>query len=356
MSLSRQVRADRRRDPLRAAVAPFVPRFFFVGVYFAVLVVITTSGLVTIEGWSVLDAFYMAMFTVTEIGYGEVHPLSPTGRMFLVPIMVASVIGLGLLWALITAMVVEIDVGGLMRRRRVMRETEALRDHFIVCGGGRMGRVVMQELLQAGRPLIVVDHDSARLDALVEEHPRLLTLSGDATRDQVLAAAGVGRARGLAACLSDDAANLLLCMTARGQRPDLEIVARANDEETVEKLRRGGAGHVISPAVTGASRMAATLLRPSVVSFLDAVTLGSDIRLRLEETELSPGSPLVGRTLAEAKIPQRTGLIVLALKSGDGRPRYNPGPETRLAERDVMIVLGEPDQVQRLRAYVQEGA
>lgn len=146
---------------------------------------------------------------------------------------------------------------------------------------------------------------------------------------------------------------MFLCLTARGLKSDLQVVARAYDQESLAKLRRAGATHAISPTLTGAVRIAATLLRPTVVSFLDAITVGTDISLRLEETEVTEGSALIGQTLADARIPQKTGLVVLALRSGlIGKAKYNPGPETRLAAHDVMIVLGEPDQVQKLREYV----
>jgi voltage-gated potassium channel len=272
--------------------------------------------------------------------------------------MAASIVGLGFLWALITAMLVELDLGGLLRRRRIMRRIQELSDHYIICGAGRMGRVVVREFHRAGKPFVVIESDPTRASGLLQEEPGLLFIDGDATREHVLRTAGVERAIGLAACLPNDAENLFLCLTARGLKPSLEIVARAYDEESLNKLHRAGANHVISPAVTGAIRMASTLIRPSVVSFLDAATLGSDMTLRLEEAEITEGSPLVGMTLADARIPQRTGLIVLAMRccSGDGSPTYNPGPETHLTANDVMIVLGYPDQVQRLRQYVAEGS
>jgi voltage-gated potassium channel len=201
----------------------------------------------------------------------------------------------------------------------------------------------------------VVERERQVLEVLQEEYPDVLAIEGEATREHVLNDARISRARGLAACLTEDADNLLLSLTARGLKSDLTIVARAREEESVEKLHRAGADHVISPDVTGGIRMAATLLRPSVVSFLDVATTGHDIDLRLEEAVVPSGSALAGKTLAEARIPQRTGLIVLALRplKGLGDYRYNPGPETRLEAGDVMIVLGNAEQIQKLRSYVE---
>ncbi len=348
-----RLRQSEVAESLSAVLRPFGPRFAGVTVYFSILFVVGTIGYLSLEGWGLVDAAYMAVLTLTAIGYGEVHPLSPAGRLFTIPIMILSIVGLGILWALITALVVELDLGGMMRRRRAMRRIEELRDHYLVCGGGRMGRVVMRELIASGRPFVVIEADAQRAAALLGEFPDLLLVHGDATREQLLTTAGLGVAKELAACLPGDADNLFLCLTARGLRPNLEIVSRASDEESLDKLRRAGANHVVSPEVTGAVRMASTLLRPSVVSFLDAVTFGGDITLRLEETVIPAGSNLAGRTLAEARIPQRTGLIVLALRRAvGGAPTYNPGPESRLEVGDVMIALGDPGQMQRLRDYV----
>jgi voltage-gated potassium channel len=178
-------------------------------------------------------------------------------------------------------------------------------------------------------------------------------IDGDATLDATLETAGLERAKGLAACLRDDADNVFLCLTARAMNPKLEIAARAAHEESVSKLRRAGANHVVSPNVTGGARMAATLLRPSVVSFLDATTLAHDSSLRLEEKTVPAGSHLAGKRLAEARIPQETGLVVIGLQQGGRREVvYNPGPETTLQAGDTMIVLGLPEQIRKLSGYV----
>ncbi|HEX9285588.1 MAG TPA: TrkA family potassium uptake protein, partial [Nitrospirales bacterium] len=220
-----------------------------------------------------------------------------------------------------------------------------------------MGRVVVQEMLRANMPCVLVERDPARVTLVLEQHTDLLVVEGDATKEHTLSMARIETARGLAACLADDGDNLLLCLTARGLKPNLTIVARAYDEETLDKLRRAGADHTISPNVTGGIRMASTLLRPSVVCFLDVATTGTDIALRLEEAEIPATSPLTGRSLAEARIPQRTGLVVLALRGANSQDSllYNPGPDVRLKVGDVMIVLGRQDQVARLREYVAGG-
>jgi len=343
---------------LGAALRSFLQRFVAYGVYITALALTGTVAYQWVEGWDWFDALYMTVTTIFAVGYGEVHPLSSAGRVLTMGLIVGGIISLGALGALITSLLVEIDLRGLFRRLRMVKRIEGLSDHFIVCGAGRMGRVVIREIAALGRPVVVIDRAGEKLRHLVDELPQLLTIDGDATKDQTLKSAGIDRARGLAACLPTDADNLFLTLSARGLRPDLEIVTRAYDEESLDKLRRAGATHAVAPVVTGAVRMVATLLRPSVVSFLDAATIGSDITLRLEDAEIPNGSPLVGKTLADAKIPQRTGLIVLSLKRGSGsrEAMYNPGPETTLNAGDVMIVLGRPEQVQRLRDYATAGS
>ncbi len=359
-------RRDRRADgglPLRAqlsiseTLAPFAIRFTWAAVYFAVVFAIGTVGYRSLEEWSWFDSFYMSVTTVSSVGFMEVHPLSQPGRSFTVFLIALGVTGLGVWWALITALIVELDLGGALRRRKKLREIDELEDHHIVCGAGRVGRMVVRELHYAGVPLIVIERDPEQVRALEQDDTDVLVICADSTKERALLDAGVERARGLAACLADDGDNLLVCLAARHLNPRLTTVARANDEESVERLRRAGADHVISPTLTGGVRMASTLVRPHVVGFLDTAILGPHLDLRLEEAEIPTGSPLANRSLQDAGIPQRTGLVVIALQRGGDPERqiYNPGPATTLEEGDVMIVLGGEGQIESLRDYVLNG-
>lgn len=342
---------------LGETLRPFAGRFALAGVYFAVLLLFATVGYRFIEDWSWFDAFYMSVTTVSSVGYSEVHPLSSPGRTFTTFVIALGVTGLGIWWALTTALIVELDLGGALRRRRKMKNLENLKGHFIVCGAGRVGRMVVEEMKRAGTSMAVIESDPGRAASLEEADPELLVLCADATKERVLTQARVEHARGLAACLADDADNLLVCLTVRDLNPQLATVARAYDEESMDKLRRGGADHVIAPTLTGGIRMASTLLRPHVVSFLDTAVLGPDVDLRLEEAEIPESSPLAGRTLAEVEIPKRTGMIVIALqRGGDRRDQvYNPGPDVRLSAGDVMIVMGAEKQLDSLDAYAKSG-
>ncbi len=331
----------------------FRQRVLWVLGYYNVVLAGGAAGYHTIEGWGWFDSLYMAAITASSIGYGEVHPLSDAGRTFTMVLIAFSLIGLGFVWAILTALFVELDLGDVYRRRRMRKRIEALSHHYIVCGVGRMGRVVAGEMISDGKPLVVVEKNMDNIEALLERYPELLWVEGDATHDRTLQAARVEHARGLATALSDDADNLYVCLTARSLNPSLNIASRANDGEAVPKMQVAGADHVILPNVSGGVRLAATLIRPTVVSFLDATTVTGDTRLRLEELELPDSSWLVGRSLADVRIPQETGLIVLALRRLDTQAPavFNPGGDTRLKSGDVMIVLGMPEQVNRLREY-----
>ena len=230
-----------------------------------------------------------------------------------------------------------------------------MQDHYVICGAGRIGRQVAEELEEQGAPWLIIEIEPARATDLYAAIPDAYLIEGDATHDQLLVEAGVQRAAGLVACLPEDPDNFFVCLTARDLCPELTIVARANEEEAVNKLYRAGASHVVSPDMSGAIRMASVLLRPSVVSFIDIATRSSDLTPRMEQTTINQASKLAGRTLAEARIPQETGLIVIALKKKGDTPRdflFNPPADTRLEAGDEMIVLGQEEQINQLRNYV----
>lgn len=332
----------------------FIPRFIAAIVVLASLSVVGTVGYIAIEGWSVLESLWMTAITLTAVGYSEVRPLSDAGRQFTMALLVGGITWMGVWFALITALLVELDLSNVLRRRRVMREIGKMEGHVIVCGVGRTGRQVVQELEEHGAPWLVIEKDPGRIEELLIDIPDAYPVEGDATHDQTLLEAGLERAQGLVTCLSADTDNLFVCLSARDLCPDLTIVSRAVDELTVDKLFRAGANHVVSPNVSGAIRMASVLLRPSVVSFLDIATRSSELSLRLEQSSIDPKSRLAGKTLAEARIPQETGLIVIALRKGEDSDEdflFNPVADTRLDPGDEMIVLGQEEQIERLREY-----
>lgn len=339
----------------------FLRRLVMVSAFVLVLVAAGTVGFVQL-GWSFSDAAYMTWITLTAVGYGEVRPLSEAGRLLASGLLVGGVTAMGLYWALITSLIVEIDLGDVLRRRQMTSKLEEMNDHVIVCGVGRTGQQVVRELAGGERPFVVVEHDEGRAEHVREslgDDP--VVIVDDATHDETLERARIAEARGLVSALSRDEDNLYVTLSARSLNPDLTIVARAQEEETMNKLYRAGADHVVSPNITGGARMASALLRPNVLSFLDVITGAEGLALRLEEVQLPEGSRLSSMTLEDARIPQKTGLIVIAVHEDGTDPgheelTYNPGPDVRLAAGDVLIVLGTPGQVDRLRALVRDGA
>jgi len=325
--------------------------------YGAFLVFAGAATYVVVEGWSFADSLYMSVITLTAVGYQEVRPLTPSGRVVTMAILALGITWLGIWFALITSFIVELDVRNFLRKRRIMKEIESLSGHVILCGAGRTGIRVIEELMPTPETLVVIEHDQAQIQAAREvAGEKLLVVEGDANHDSTLHQAGIERASGLVASLGRDEDNVYVCLSARALNPDLTIVVRAYEEESTEKLYRAGADHVVSPNVTGAVRMASVLLRPSVVSFLDVATRSPEIALRIEQSTVGPRSGLNGKTLFEAEIRENTGLMVIALRKkegADGEFVFNPGADTRLDAGDELIVLGKPDQIETLQGYAE---
>jgi voltage-gated potassium channel len=334
-------------------VSRFARRFIGVIGFAAVLIALGTAAFHFIAGWSFRESLWMTIITVTAVGYEEVRPMTGTAEAIAAALLVGGLTMMGLWFALLTSAIVEMDLAQVFRIRRTMNRIEQLRNHVVVCGAGRTGRQVIRELIESGTPFLVIERSPERAEVLRNEFPDVLVLEADATKDESLVSGRIGTARGLVACLSQDTDNLFVCLSARDLQPNLNIVARAYDEQTMQKLYVAGADHVVSPNLTGGIRMAAMMLRPEVVSFLDVVTRGDGLTLRLEEIRIQTGSPLAGHTLAEARIPQKTGLIIIAMRHLDPHGRegpwsYNPGPQEEIRIGDVLIVMGHPDQISRL--------
>ncbi|MDE2793268.1 MAG: potassium channel protein [Gemmatimonadota bacterium] len=326
-----------------------------VAAYFVVLVAAGTVGYEMIEGWSWADSFYMTIITITAVGYHEVHPLSETGRIFTVFMLVGGLTGLGAWFALITASLVRMDLRKTYERRKTMKKAGRMKDHVIVCGGGNMGQQITRELGGAGTPCAVIESDRDAIESLREINPEVAVIEDDATRDRVLREAGIERARGLVTCLSADTDNLFVCLSARDLNARLVIVARAEGKSATAKMYRAGADHVVSPNKTGAVWVASVLVRPSVASFMDTSEKGRHLSRHIDQATVGTDSKVVGRTLGEARVQDVTGLLVIAIHK-HGQPyeeaTFNPDASTRLEAGDDLIVLGDDEQVERLRAYV----
>jgi len=315
------------------------------------LVIVGTSGFALIEGWPLADCLYMTVITITTVGFMEVHPLSPAGRLF------TSLLALGGVFTLLYAAtaviraVVSGEIGGTLGRQRMDRKLAELTGHAIICGYGRMGRLVCSEFSSLGRPFVIVDQQASVLDDFRVPHG--IPLQGDATDDHVLRKAGVERAKVLVTVAASDAANLYITMSARLLSEKLFIVARSEESESEPKLIRAGANRVVSPYVIGGQRMAMAVLKPNVMDFIELATRSDYMELQIEESMIEPGSALAGRSLKDSRVRQDLGVIIVAIKKPDGRMVFNPPSEETMGAGDLLITLGHRDQLDRLEVLAR---
>ena len=323
--------------------------------FFVLLVVVGTVGYAWIEGWNWADSFYMTIITITAVGYHEVHPLTQAGRYWTILMLIGGLTGLAAWFALITTSMVRMDLRNTYRKRATMKRIRRMKDHVIVCGGGRMGTQVIVELLGAKKDYVVIESDPEAAAALRNVDPDVLVIDDDAAEDRALRRAGIDSAMGLVTCLSADADNLFVCLSARHLNSKLVVIARAEGKSTTAKMYQAGADHVVSPNVTGAVWVASLLTRPSVASFLDVASTGVHLSRHIDQATVGGRAKIRGLTLKEARIPERTGLVVIAVSKRGSAGKdilFNPKADMRLGAGDDLIVLGDHDQVAKLRAYV----
>jgi len=308
-----------------------------------VLILVGTVGYVVTEGWSPGLALYAAVTTLTTLG--TIGPSSAAGRAFTVGYVLVGVATSFYILSTLAVFVVEGRLTQSLRRRRMERAIEGLRGHYIICGYGRVGREIGNEFAREATPFVLIDIDQERLETAARQGQ--LVISGNPAGDDVLRHAHLDTARGLIAALDDDAENIYVTLSARVLRPDLFIVARANHPDTELKLERAGANRVLSPYSVGGRLMAAMALRPLSVEVVDAVLHNRDDQVTLTDLRIGPGSPLRGLSVGEAQRDHLRGVGVLALHT-DGRLTLNPSPDIRLAEGDVLAVMGLPARLAAL--------
>lgn len=326
-------------------------QFIYSLLLIGVVVVTGTIGYVVIEGWSLLDSLYMTIITITTVGYREIHALTANGRVFTILLIMG---GVGtILYTLSNAarIIVEGEIQEFFGRRKLEKTIKGLRDHYIVCGFGRMGRVICKELKEKGAGFVVVEREHQATGAVGED---ILFVWGDATRDDVLREAGIERAKGLISVLPTDAENLYVVLSARVLNPELSIVARAGEEGSEQKLLRAGADRVVSPYHIGGLRIAHTVLKPAVVDFIEFATRSGNIDLQMEEIYVPEGSGIAGKTLDECGIGRELGIIIVAIKRSGGDMRFNPTFKTSIRPGDVLIALGERSKLRVLEDLVSK--
>jgi voltage-gated potassium channel len=304
-----------------------------------------TAGYHFIEGWPWFDGFYMVVTTLTTIGYQEVHPLSHAGRVFNVFVILAGVSLLLLGVGALSQALLEFELQSFFGRRRMEREIGRLDGHYIICGMGRVGRSVARELARKPAPFVIVENAETKLQRYSPES--WLVVTGDATQEQTLRQAQIERARGLIAATTSDASNLYIVLTARGLNPRLKIIARASEDGAEKHLLTAGADAVVSPYSFAGQRIAQSLLRPHVVSFLDTATTHLGMDLEIGEVQVASKSVFAGKTIESSRIRQDRGVIILAIKRQEGM-RFNPPPDERIQPDDFLIAMGEPAQLRQL--------
>ncbi len=313
------------------------------------VIAVGTAGYMLIEGWSLFDALYMTVITVGTVGYGEVQDLSSDAsqRIWNIVLILGGVAVLGYATTSLVALAVEGTVRGYFRRRRMEREVGKLDGHYIICGYGRVGNQVAQEFAEDDVPFVVIEQQTEKVDeCLGNGH---LAMAGQASDDEVLEEAGIRRARGLVAAVDSDADNVFVVLSARKLNPELHIVARTSSDESAAKLEMAGADRIISPYAVGGRRLASLATQPLIVDFLDVVTRGEKgIEFRLEEFRVPEKSSLAGHTIGE-----KTGAMILATRSKEGKFDITPSANERIHAGDTLIVLGTREQVGRLERLMR---
>ncbi len=308
------------------------------------VLLIAAAGYMVLEGWGFGPALYEAAIIVSTVGLKEVQPMGQAGHVWTFFVIMFGVLTIMAAFSIMTSVVVSGELRRVMGRRKLQNKINQLSGHFIVCGYGRMGQMVVAEFLLRGAKTVVVENDpemTARLD-----EQGILYVLGDASEEETLRQAGVMRARGLVSVLSEDSANVYVTLTARGLRDDLNIAARAEQLGAQPKLERAGANRVICPAVIGAMRVANVMIRPNVADFIEVTAKG--VELELDEYAVTADSPLKGLTLKESDLRRKAEVMAVAIRRADGQTIFNPGAEEQILEGDTLVLIGQAGAASRL--------
>lgn len=305
------------------------------------------TGYMRVEGWSFFDSLYQVVITLSTVGFQEVYPLSRQGRIVTMLLIVSGVGSFAYLVGAFTQILVEGRLQQFLGRRRMQKIIDGLTKHVIICGYGRIGSIVAQEIQTENVPCVIVENNTDVVAQLAEQG--IPYVAGDATADEVLLSAGLLRAKTLVAALSQESANVYVTLTARQLAPRIRIVARADATDHTQRLQRAGADQVLVPHLYGGVRMAQSVLRPTVTSFLELTDRGGAIDLQMEELLVNETSDIVNKNLIEARIRPRFNLIVIAVKKASGEMIFNPQPQSVLEAGDTMILVGKQDGLDGLR-------
>jgi voltage-gated potassium channel len=315
-----------------------------------IIVVTGTLGYTLIEAWPLLDSLYMTIITITTVGFREVRELSATGKFFTIGLIICSVGIVAYLVRQLAGVIVEDEIRRLMGRRKLEKAINRLRDHYIVCGHGRIGSYICEEFRDEGLPFVVIERDEHVIRSMGEG---LVYVRGDATDEKTLIDAGVKRAKALITAVASDADNLYITLTARGLNPNLYILSRATEEKAERKLISAGANKVVAPYLIGAHRMAMAIIRPAVVELMEIAMKRESLHLQLKEIKVNDTANLPGTILRESGIRSKLDLIVVAIKKEDGSMLFNPAFNTSIEKGDTLITLGQKANLDSLAELVK---
>ncbi|RJR17366.1 MAG: potassium channel protein [Nitrospiraceae bacterium] len=313
------------------------------------VIVFGVAGYIVIERWDFFDSLYMTIITLTTVGYHEVHELSQPGRAFSMVLMLSGVGTMFYTFGVGAKVLLEGELRDLLGRKKLTKKIENLKDHYIICGYGRMGNIICREMLHNKAPFVLIEKTPGILATIDAD---ILSLQGDATQDSILIQAGIERAKGLISVLSSDSENLYVVLSARGLNPKLKIVARASEEGAESKLIRAGADSVVSPYYIGGLRIAHSLLKPAVVDFIEFATKSGNIELQMEEIRVKESSDIIDRSLDECGIRKEMGIIIVAIKRDTGTMEFNPKSTSVIRKGDTLVAMGETKQLKALEDLV----
>jgi len=312
----------------------------------SVIIAVASLAYRQVEGWSLFDSFYMVVITLSTVGYREVFPLSDGGKLVTIGVIFFGLAALTLFGASVTRLILEGELQQVVGRRRMERDITKLFEHYVVCGYGRVGRVVCRELAKAGVPFVVIDNGEPMVEQV--EADGFLVWRGDATQEDTLRAAGLDHAKGVILALPNEADNVYVTLLAKDLRPDVFVLARAISDHGDRRLKAAGADRVVSPNIIGGYRMAHSVLHPNVVEFIDIVSGHADMEeLEVQELHVPRDSPLAGKSIGEVDIRRRFELMVVGRVKDDGSVAFNPAPTDTVVAGSTLIVLGRRKDLDR---------
>jgi voltage-gated potassium channel len=311
-----------------------------------VVILIGTLGYSLIEGWNILDSLYMSVITISTVGFEEIHPLSSTGRVFTIFFIIFGVgttlyaVGAG------AQLMLEGQIRSILGRRKMSKKIQEIKDHYIICGYGKVGQQIYSEFSSRQVLCTVVEKNPEVVEKAIKDG--VLVIQGDSTLDSVLEEAGIKRAKGLISAVASEADNVVISLSARELNPDIVIVARAETEESEKKLLRAGANRAISPHTLGGTRMALAALRPHLVDFMQVATSAQGMEMRIEELEVKEGSALSNSTLKDCELRLKVGVIVLGIHKKTGQMLFTPPSDTKMESGDTLIAIGKREDLEKL--------